>query len=279
MPVRCIYNIIKINIEKNKFTFKHVYVENFGGETVAQEQEKYEYLGKGIYAVISSSHGFGTDALLLADFASPKTKDRVCDMGTGCGIIPLAMMRNASPSFVCGIEIQPKGAEQFRKGIEKSGLSEKMQAINCDIKDKKSLPPAGSFDIVTMNPPYKGAGAGIESTASAEKIARHETLCTADDVCAAASYLVRYGGRVCFCYRPERLCEILCKMSSYKIEPKRIRFVSKNSQCEPWLVLIEGRKGGKPGMRVEKNLFIQNPDGSDSEELLRILGDYRENVK
>ena len=154
-----------------------------------------------------------------------------------------------------------------------------MQVINCDIKDKKSLPPAGSFDIVTMNPPYKGAGAGIESTATAEKIARHETLCTADDVCAAAAYLVRYGGKVCFCYRPERLCEILCKMSAFKIEPKRIRFVSKNSQCEPWLVLIEGRKGGKPGMRVEKNLFIQNPDGGDSKELLRILGDYRENVK
>lgn len=246
---------------------------------MAEEQERCEHLGKGIYAVISASHSFGTDALLLADFASPGKRDKVCDMGTGCGIIPLAMMRNSSPAFVCGIEIQEKGAEQFRKGIEKSGLSEKMQVINCDIKDKKSLPLAGSFDIVTMNPPYKGAGAGIESTASSEKIARHETLCTADDVCAAASYLVRYGGKVCFCYRPERLCEILCKMSAFKIEPKRIRFVSKNSQCEPWLVLIEGRKGGKPGMRVEKNLFIQNPDGGDSEELLRILGDYRENVK
>lgn len=246
---------------------------------MAQSQERYEHLGKGIYAVISPSHGFGTDALLLADFAAPKSRDRVCDMGTGCGIIPLAIMRNFSPAFLCGIEIQPLGAEQFRKGIEKSGLSEKMQVMNCDIRDKKSLPAAGSFDVVTMNPPYKGAGAGIESEKGAEKIARHETMCTADDVCAAASYLVRYGGRVCFCYRPERLCEIICKMSSYKIEPKRIRFVSKNSQCEPWLVLIEGRKGGKPGVRVEKNLFIQGPDGEDSPELLRILGDYRENVK
>lgn len=129
LPVRCIYNIIKINIEKNKFTFKYVYVEIFGGEIVAQEQEKYEYLGKGIYAVISSSHGFGTDALLLADFASPKTKDRVCDMGTGCGIIPLAMMRNASPSFVCGIEIQPMGAEQFRKGIEKADFLKRCRQL------------------------------------------------------------------------------------------------------------------------------------------------------
>lgn len=243
------------------------------------ESLSFEYLGGGIYAAVSKEHSFGTDALLLADFASPRRIDKVCDMGTGCGIVPLAMMRNSSPKYVLGIEIQEKGARQFKLGIEKSGLSEKAEVLNCDIKDLKSLPPAGSFDVVTMNPPYKGAGAGIESAAPAAKIARHETMCTVEDVCAAASRLVKFGGRVCFCYRPERLAEILSAMQKFKLEPKRVRFVSKNPECEPWLVLIEGRKGGKQGMRVMKNLFIQNPDGGDSDELLRILGDYRENVK
>ena len=126
-----------------------------------------------------------------------------------------------------------------------------------------------------MNHPYKPVSTGILSKSEAEQIARHETMCTMDDAAKAASAALNFGGSFAVCHRPERLPDVLEAFRTHCIEPKRIRFVQKRADTSPWLFLLEGRKGGKPFLKVEPPLLIQNEDGSDSEELLRILGEYR----
>ena len=218
--------------------------------------ENYESLGQNVWVCVSKEHRFGTDAFLLSDFAAPRRKDVVCDFGTGCGIIPLYLYKEYSPTLCYGVELQPQGAEQFQKGIERSGASERVKALCADLKDAPALLPKGSFDLVTCNPPYKASGAGIESGGEAARIARHEIFCTIDDVCASASALLRFGGRLCLCQRPERLADVLCAMRENGIEPKRLRFVSKDPAGRPWLFLVEGKKGSKPFLQLEPPLFL-----------------------
>lgn len=234
---------------------------------------KKEYLGSGITAFVSASHGFGTDAVLLADFASPGKKSVCCDLGSGCGIIPLLWCKKETGK-ITAVEIQPLGAEQIKTAVEFNRLSERLTAINADLRQLKGIVPFGAFDVVTMNPPYKASGAGIESSSDADKIARHETMCRLGDVCASAKKLLNFSGRLCMCIRPERLAELICEMHKAGIEPKRLRLVSKCLGKAPWLALIEGRSGGKIGMKVEPELFVYDENGEYSEEMKRIYGDY-----
>lgn len=231
-----------------------------------------EYLGGGITAFISAEHGFGTDAVLLADFASPSKKSRCCDMGTGCGIIPLLWCRGQCGKITC-IDIQQQAVEQVKCAIEENSLEDRLTVINSDIRELKGKLPFGEFDIVTMNPPYKAEGSGIESTSEADRIARHGIECTLEDMCFAASKLLKYSGRFCVCLRPERTAELFRAMQKYSIEPKRLRFVSKHHGSVPWLVLCEGRLGGKPGMTVEPQFAVY--DGNEySPAMKEIYADY-----
>lgn len=231
-----------------------------------------EYLGSGITAVVSPEHGFGTDAVLLADFASPSRKAVCCDLGTGCGIIPLLWSKKPGAP-ITAVDIQPQACSQLERAIEISGLSERISVLNADLRALKGKLALGSYDVVTMNPPYKAAGTGIESTGKAQKIARHEIECSLDDVCTAAASLLNFSGKFCVCLRPERLCELLCSMRSAGLEPKRMRTVCKNHSCKPWLVLVEGRRGGKQGMTVEAQLAVY--EGKEySPEMKEIYSDY-----
>lgn len=236
---------------------------------------RFESLSDTIKVCVSSEHRFGTDAFLLADFASPRHKDIVCDLGTGCGIIPLIMMKNSRPKRVVGVELQQQADEQFRLSIAKSGLSEQVCAVRADIRripDKSACTEElffDRFDLVTCNPPYKAGNTGILSDTEADQIARHETLCTIQDVCIAAERLLKFSGRLCICQRPERLCDVINAMREASIEPKRLRFVSKTPADPPWLFLIEGKKGSKPFLQVEQPLFVQGENGF-SDELLKI---------
>ncbi len=238
--------------------------------------ERLEPLGKNVKIVVSDPHPFGTDAILLADFACVRTGDTVCDLGTGCGIIPILWCKNGKGKKIDAVDIQKKACEQLEKSVELNGFSEKLKVHNADLREIKGVLPLGAYDVVTMNPPYKPVGTGIESLSEAEKIARHETECTLSDAVTAAKKLLRFSGRFCICHRPERLCDILVSMREGGIEPKRIRFVVQSHGKKPWLVLVEGRSGGKPHLTVEPELTVKSPDGSDSEELLKIFGDYRE---
>ena len=237
------------------------------------QEFRKEYLGAGITAFVSNSHIFGTDAVLLADFAAPSKKARCCDLGSGCGIIPLLWCKRETGK-ITAVEIQPLAVEQINAAIEFNSLSERLEAVNADLCELKGKVPFGCYDVVTMNPPYKASGAGIESRSGADKIARHETMCSLSDVCAAAKKLLNFGGRLCMCIRPERLCELFCEMRAADIEPKRLRLVSKLPGKAPWLALVEGRRGGRNGMTVEPELFVYGDSGEYSDEMKKIYGDY-----
>lgn len=230
----------------------------------------FEMLKNEVEICVSKEHKFGTDAFLLADFAAPRHKDKVCDLGTGCGIIPLLMQINFAPKIIYGVDIQSQAIEQFNISVEKNKL-ENIIPVCADLKILWQDAPLGSLDVVTCNPPYKAANAGIESEGDAQRIARHEILCNIYDVCRAADRLLKFGGKLCLCNRPERLADVVSAMRKNNIEPKNLRFVSKNPQSAPWLFLIDGRKGGKPFLKVLPQLYINEGD-EFSAELLKIYG-------
>ncbi|MDE6781961.1 MAG: methyltransferase [Ruminococcus sp.] len=229
---------------------------------------KYEKLTDKIYVCASTDHRFGTDAFLLADFSRYRKKDKVCDLGTGCGIIPLIMQKKLPPEVIYAVDIQESAIEHLKSGIEKSEVSN-IIPVCADLKELWENAPLGRLDLVTCNPPYKAVNAGFESVITAQKIARHEIMCNINDVCCAAGKLLKFGGRLCLCNRPERLVDVIFAMRSNNIEPKRIRFVSKNPDSAPWLFLIEGKKGSKPFMQVEPQLYIRDENGF-TDELNRI---------
>ena len=153
---------------------------------------------------------------------------------------------------------------QLENSLEKNGI-ENIIPVCADLKELWDAAPIGQLSLVTCNPPYKAANAGIESGLDAHKIARHEILCNIDDVCRAASRLLKFGGRLCLCNRPERLSDVITAMKNNGIEPKRLRFVSKNPDTAPWLFLIEGKKGSKPFMKILPQLYVWNKNGYTEE--------------
>ena len=171
----------------------------------------YEELKNGLYVCRSETHSFGTDAFLLTGFCGYRARDRVCDLGTGCGIIPLLMQRHKPPKIVYAVDIQPDAIGQLRLGIEKSGGALGIEPICADLRELSML-PQGQLDLVTCNPPYKANAAGILSDDPQKQIARHEIAGDIGDICAAASRLLNYHGRFCLCCRPERLADVMCAM-------------------------------------------------------------------
>lgn len=224
----------------------------------------FEKLSDRLSICVSEEHGFGTDAFLLSHFSEYKSKDIVCDLGTGCGIIPMIMQRKLPPQVIYAVDIQKQAIDQLHMSIEKSKVKN-IIPVCADLKLLWDGAPVGKCSLVTCNPPYKAANAGIESLSEAQKIARHEVMCDINDVCSAAARLLKFGGRLCLCNRPERLGDVISAMKNSGIEPKRLRFVSKNPLTAPWLFLIEGKKGSKPFLKVMPQLYIWNENGYTDE--------------
>lgn len=235
--------------------------------------EHIEDLGEDVGLVVSKQHTFGTDAMLLASFANPKRNDIACDFGTGCGIIPFLWLRDGKCSEISAVEIQENGCNQVLRSIALNN-TDKITLYNRDLKNIDDF-KTGSFDLVTMNPPYKIQNGGIKNEEDFATIARHETLCNMDDIAKSASRLLRFGGKLCICHRPERVFDAMTSMRNNGIEPKRLRFVSKKGNTQPWLVLIEGKRGAKNGLKVEAPLIAYNNDGILTEEMLSITEKYR----
>ncbi len=235
--------------------------------------EHIENLGEDVGVVVSKQHTFGTDAMLLAHFANPKRNDIACDFGSGCGIIPFLWLRDGKCKEITAIEIQGNACNQMFRSKQLND-TEKISVLNRDLKEIDDLKP-GSFDLVTMNPPYKIENGGIKNDEEYATIARHETFCNMNDIAKSASRLLRFGGKLCICQRPERVFDVMFSMRENGIEPKTLRFVSKKGDTQPWLVLIEGKRGAKNGLKVEKNLIAYNEDGTLTEEMLEITEKYR----
>ncbi len=244
---------------------------------VLLEKERIEFLGGGIKIIVSDRHKFWTDTILLANFASPKKDDIACDLGSGCGTIPLIWLRNGLTKRVDAVEIQEDACSMLRRSIELNSLEGRIQVYNEDIRMTGDILPRSGYDLVVCNPPYKASGTGIVSSEQSDVIARHESLCTTDDVTAAANVLLGFGGRLCMCQRPERLPDVMLSMRKNNIEPKRLRFVQQRPDKAPKLFLIEGRRSGNPGgLKVEPVLFIEGENKEYSEEMIRIYGKYKE---
>ena len=239
--------------------------------------ERLEPLGSGIRVIVSREHGFGTDTVLLANFSSPGRKDKACELGTGCGAIPLIWSRDGVPAHVTAVDIQESACSMLKRSVELNCLEDRISVLHSDLLDLRGKVELSSYDLVVCNPPYKAAGTGIVNPEEAHKIARHEFTCTMDDIIRVAAGLLNYSGRLCLCQRPERLCDIICSMRQHGIEPKRLRLVQQRTTKEPKLFLIEGRRGGRPnGLRTEPVLLIENPAGDLSDEMIAIYGAYKE---
>ncbi len=234
-----------------------------------------EPLGEGRHIYVSSSHTFGTDAFLLASFASHKKNARAADLGTGCGIIPALWLGEDSVSSVLAVELQSDACELARRTSAENGYEDVLTVLCSDMRELEGKAPREAFDLVTCNPPYFTDNSGYISPDPQRATARAELSCSITDVCTAARYLLRYGGSFCMCHRPERLADVIVAMRTAGIEPKRLRTVHNVSGKAPWLVLIEGRRGGNPSLEIMPPFVMRNADGSDSPELAQIYANYR----
>lgn len=215
---------------------------------------------------------FGVDAVLLSHFANIKNKHRVIDLCTGTGIVPFLAYGKYEPKEVIGIEIQEDMVEMANRSSLLNNTTDIVKFIHGDLKDKALLDSLGKFDVLTVNPPYKLNNAGIINPNDKLAIARHEVMCTLEDVIIAARRLLKDNGRMFIVHRPERLADIFGLMRKYKIEPKRVRMVQPNTKKAPNIVLVEGQRDGGAFLKWEETLYVYDDSGSYSEEIDRIYG-------
>ena len=233
-----------------------------------------EPLGKGFFVYVTDHHTFGTDAVLLSNFASAKQKDRMVDLGTGCGIIPLLMLREGNLKFATGVDISDEATVIACKTVADQNI-ENFKIVNSNLTDLKGKVEFGCHTLVTCNPPYKAPNGGLKNPDRVLQVARHETECTLEDIVSVGAKLLQTGGRLCMCHRPERLAELMSLMTKYKVEPKRLRLVCQRKGEEPWLVLVEGKRSANVGLRIDPTLYVEE-DGKLSDEMIEIYGAYKE---
>ena len=236
--------------------------------------ERLDELHRNGYYIIQNPEKFcfGMDAVLLSGFTRVKAGERALDLGTGTGIIPILLEAKTEGSQFTGLEIQPESVDMASRSVRINGLEDKVRIVEGDIKEASELFGASSFDVVTSNPPYMTAQHGLTNTAEAKKIARHEVLCTLEDVIRESARLLRPGGRLYLVHRPFRLAEIMALMVQYRVEPKRMRLVYPFVDKEPNMVLIEGLRGGRSRMTVEKPLIVYQEPGKYTDEIYDIYG-------
>lgn len=241
------------------------------------QNEHLEPLGNGIQIYVTDSYRFSTDTILLADFSRPVGRKKCVELGTGCGTIPLLWCRENRQLEIKAVEIQQNACILANKSIELNNLGAQIEVINADLRDLKGILPFGCFDVAVCNPPYKIGGGGVKNPESSRLIARHETECTLNDICLTASKLLQFGGKFFICQRPERLADVTEAMRNFGIEPKTLRLVQQRKSKAPKLFLLEGRRGGSRGfLNVLPTLFIEDENGSFSDEMIKIYGSYKD---
>ncbi|HJB46125.1 MAG TPA: tRNA1(Val) (adenine(37)-N6)-methyltransferase [Candidatus Mediterraneibacter surreyensis] len=206
---------------------------------------------------------FGVDAVFLSDFVKVKPDETVLDMGTGNGIIPVLLSVKTRGRKFTGLEIQADTADMARRSVAYNHLEDRIEIVTGDIKEAAEIFKPAFFDVITTNPPYMLAEHGLRNPDSAKAIARHEVLCTLDDILRESMRLLQDKGRFYMIHRPFRLTEIMIKMSHYKIEPKRLQFIHPYIDKEPVLVLIEGVRGARSRVTVEPPIIIYGESRSE----------------
>lgn len=241
-------------------------------DKLVKQTERLDDLGCKGYQIIQDPERFcfGMDAVLLSGFAKVKPGQRVLDLGTGTGIIPILLAGKTQASHITGLEIQPESADMASRSVCYNGLTERISIVTGDLKEAGSLFGAASFDVCVTNPPYMVGGHGLKNTNEAKTIARHEVLCNLEDVASAASKVLVPGGMLYMVHRPFRLTELMLALTKYQLEPKRIRFVYPYVDKEPNMVLIEAKKGANPRVTIEKPLIVYDAPSKYTKEILEI---------
>ncbi len=224
--------------------------------------EKKDYLWQGGPCFYYDTGLFppGTDSFALAHFARPARDDAVCDLGSGTGLLGILLLARDSTLRLENVELSAPAQALAQRAFAENGWAERAGFRTGDLRERSVLPPAGSMDYVLSNPPYFPAGSGAGAKGEARRTAREETHCTLSDVCAAAAYLLRWGGRFALVHRAGRLADVLCTLRAHGIEPKRLRFLAKAADAAPSLLLAEGRRGGKSGLVIEPPLVPGAPE-------------------
>lgn len=239
-----------------------------------KENERIDDLQRNGYGIIQDSKRFcfGMDAVLLSGFARASAGDKVIDLGTGTGIIPILMEAKTDAAHLIGLEIQEDSADMARRSVILNGLEDKIDIVTGDIKEAAGLFEKASFDVVTSNPPYMIGQHGLTNPHSEKAIARHEVLCTLEDVVSAAAALLKPGGNFYMVHRPFRLVEIMNTLTKYKLEPKRMQLVYPFIDKEPNMVIIEACRGGKSRLTIEKPLIVYKEPGVYTDEIYDVYG-------
>ncbi|MBP5745967.1 MAG: tRNA1(Val) (adenine(37)-N6)-methyltransferase [Lachnospiraceae bacterium] len=241
---------------------------------ILKEHERIDDLQRNGYKIIQDPcrFCFGMDAVLLSGFARADKGDQVLDLGTGTGIIPILMEAKTEASHLIGLEIQEESADMARRSVALNGLEKKIDIVTGDIRQADKLFGKSTMDVVTSNPPYMIGQHGLKNPDSEKAIARHEVLCTLEDVVKAAASLLKPGGNFFMVHRPFRLTEIMTCLSKYKLEPKRMRLVYPFVDKEPNMVLIEANRGGRSRLTVEKPLIVYKEQGVYTDEIYEVYG-------
>lgn len=236
--------------------------------------ERVDDLQRKGYKIIQNEEKFcfGMDAVLLSSFTMVKPGEKVLDLGTGTGIIPILLEAKTEGEHFTGLEIQAESADMARRSVELNGLSGKVDIVEGDIKEASKIFGKNTMNVVTVNPPYMNDLHGIKNPELPKAIARHEVLCTLEDVVREGAAVLKQNGRMYMVHRPHRLVEIITMMVKYKLEPKRMRLVHPYKDKEANMVLIEALKGGKSMIKVEEPLIVYRDVNVYTEELLKLYG-------
>lgn len=239
-----------------------------------KEHERIDELHRNGYRIIQRENAFcfGMDAVLLSGFAAVKPGEKALDLGTGTGIIPILLEAKTEGKHFTGLEIQEEMAEMASRSVKLNGLEEKIDIITGDIKEAGRIFGGASFDVVTTNPPYMNDSHGLKNPELPKAIARHEVLCTLDDVVREGARVLRPGGRFYMVHRPHRLIELITALTKYRLEPKRMKMVHPFVDKEANMVLIEAVRGGRSMIKVEKPLIVYKEPGVYTDEIYDIYG-------
>lgn len=241
--------------------------------SLVKQDERVDDLQNGFYVIQDpQKFCFGMDAVLLSGFARIKKDELVLDMGTGTGIIPILLRARTEGKHFTGLEIQEECAEMAGRSVAYNGLETDIRIVQGDIKEAAEIFGAASFHVVTCNPPYMIGAHGLQNPHMPKAIARHEVLCTLEDVVSQASRVLKDRGRFYLVHRPFRLTEIMNVLTKYKLEPKRMQLVYPYIDREPNMVLIEACKGGNPRITVERPLIVYEKPGEYTKSILEIYG-------
>ena len=243
--------------------------------SLIHEGERLDDLQRGGLRILQRAEGFrfGTDAVLLADFAGVRKGERVADVGTGTGVLPLLLSARAEGTTFDAFEIQPDVADMARRSVLINGLEDRIRIHTLDCREAASAIGHECCRLVVTNPPYTKGGAGLVSPEQSRALSRSDSDCEIGEWIAACAKLLQNGGRLCCVFPAPRFLELCDAMRAAKVEPKRVRFVVARESSSPKLVLTEGLKGGRPGLHMQPMLITHDAQGNFTQEMRRIYGE------